>query len=276
MADIFISYSKPDRHKVVMLAAYLESEGWSVWWDENLSSGEPYRDEIMKQLSAARAVIVLWTPTSVKSEFVRAEAGRAKADGKLIPVKDTSLVYADIPIPFGEMHTENFAQHELIRAAIVAQLAKPQVQPGTLWWATKTLRYQALTWFGIVGGAITMFVSLQGLLTLAHWARWLVTSWQDVTSAMWSFLFSIVRLSLPREYAPILTFMLFGLSIAYGARRASVAGRDVSVVPRFAFIVLLAVFLLLYLGWIVGAHYLNYLLNTWDSHIYYNYSRRYV
>ena len=34
VADIFISYSKPDRDKVVMLAAYLESEGWTVWWDK--------------------------------------------------------------------------------------------------------------------------------------------------------------------------------------------------------------------------------------------------
>src|SRR5215468_5045188 len=106
MADIFISYSKPDRDKVVLLAAYLESEGWSVWWDTNLAVGDPYRDEIMKQLATARAVIVLWTPTSVKSDFVRAEAGRAKADGKLIPAKD-GVSYGDIPLPFGEMHTED-------------------------------------------------------------------------------------------------------------------------------------------------------------------------
>jgi hypothetical protein len=40
VADIFISYSKPDRDKVVMLGAYLESEGWSVWWYKNLNSEE--------------------------------------------------------------------------------------------------------------------------------------------------------------------------------------------------------------------------------------------
>src|SRR5262245_40581735 len=124
MADIFISYSKADRDKVVILAAYLESEGWTVWWDTNLAAGDAFRDEIMKQLAAARAVIVLWTPTSVKSDFVRAEAGRAKADSKLIPVKD-GLSYGDIPLPFGEMHTEDLGKRELIRAAVVAQLAKP-------------------------------------------------------------------------------------------------------------------------------------------------------
>ena len=45
----------------------------------------------MKQLAAARAVIVLWTQNSIKSDFVRAEAGRAKADGKLIPVKESDV-----------------------------------------------------------------------------------------------------------------------------------------------------------------------------------------
>ena len=118
MTDIFISYSKPDRDKVVMLAAYLESEGWTVWWDKNLSPGEPYRDEIMRELAKARAVIVMWTQTSIKSDFVRAEAGQAKAQGKLIPVKQGNVAYSDIPLPFGEIHTEELSKTELIRAAV--------------------------------------------------------------------------------------------------------------------------------------------------------------
>src|SRR5262245_27408378 len=51
MADIFSSYSKPNRDKIVMLAGYLESEGWTVWWDKSLTVGEPYRDEIMSELA---------------------------------------------------------------------------------------------------------------------------------------------------------------------------------------------------------------------------------
>jgi hypothetical protein len=43
VADIFISYSKADRDKVVMLAAYLEAEGWTTWWDTNLAVGTQYR-----------------------------------------------------------------------------------------------------------------------------------------------------------------------------------------------------------------------------------------
>jgi hypothetical protein len=101
VTDVFISYSKPDRDKVVMPAAYLESEGWTIRWDKNLSPGAPYRDEIMRELVTARAVIVPWTQNSIKSDFVRAEAGRAKADGKLIPVKTDDVAYGDIPLPLG-------------------------------------------------------------------------------------------------------------------------------------------------------------------------------
>src|SRR5262245_52632201 len=125
MADIFISYSKADHALALKLSAFLEAEGWSVWWDESLAPADLYRDEIMKQLAAARAVITIWTPNSVKSDWVRAEAGRAKADRKLIPVKTSDVAYADIPLPFGEMHTENVGSTDLIRAAVVAQLAKP-------------------------------------------------------------------------------------------------------------------------------------------------------
>src|SRR5215813_2336378 len=61
MADIFISYSKADRSIALKLSAFLEAEGWTVWWDRSLSAGETYRDEIMKELTAARAAIVIWT-----------------------------------------------------------------------------------------------------------------------------------------------------------------------------------------------------------------------
>src|SRR6266699_7265689 len=148
MADIFISYSKADHALALKLSTFLESEGWSVWWDKSLAAADLYRDEIMKQLAAARAVITIWTENSVKSDWVRAEAGRAKAEGKLIPVKTADVAYADIPLPFGEMHTENVEASPLIRAAVVAQLAKPVVEPSAVALLTKGFKYELLTWVG--------------------------------------------------------------------------------------------------------------------------------
>ena len=49
MSDIFISYSKADHALALKLSAFLEAEGWSVWWDKSLAAADLYRDEIMKQ-----------------------------------------------------------------------------------------------------------------------------------------------------------------------------------------------------------------------------------
>jgi hypothetical protein len=216
MADIFISYSKPDRDLIVKLSAFLEAEGWSVWWDKGLVPGDAYRDEIMKQLAAARAVITVWTENSVKSEWVRAEAGRAKADGKLVPTKTPSLSYADIPLPFGEMHTENVNSFELVRAAVVAQLAKPAVAPTPFRVAAKNVQFQLLTWIGIAGGAVTLFSNIGGALTLADWARLLVERWHEFMTDFWRLLLGWTGISIPKEIVPILSFAVFVAILVVG------------------------------------------------------------
>jgi TIR domain len=132
MSDIFISYSKADHALALKLSAFLEAEGWTVWWDKSLAAADLYRDEIMKQLAAARAVITIRTPNSIKSDWVRAEAGRAKAEGKLIPVKTTDVAYADIPLPFGEMHIENVGSTVLIRRRAAEQRDELAARPHSI------------------------------------------------------------------------------------------------------------------------------------------------
>jgi hypothetical protein len=218
MADIFISYAKPDWHLALTLSEYLKSEGWSVWWDKSLTSGEIFRDEIMRQLATAKAVIVIWTERSVKSDCVCAEAGRAKADGKLIPVKQQTLRYSDIPLPFGEMHTENLNPNDmaLIRAAVVAQLARPPPHPAAL--NLQVFRYQFLTWIGMVGGTITLFTNIRGIFDLADWARWVVTHWHLWSHHVWSYLFGWLRISIPERIVPLLSFASFTLMLVIGTR----------------------------------------------------------
>lgn len=192
MADIFISYSKADRAQVLLLSAYLEAKGYTTWWDKNLTPGTPYRDEIMKQLAAARVAIVIWTHTSIKSDFVRAEAGRAKAEGKLIPVKEADIDYHDIPLPFGEMHTENLAQPELIRDAVFALMAKPTQAPA-LW---KRARFEVLSWLAVLGASVSLVSHLQGFLKLSLLSRYIVQYWTNVLTKLWSkVLFFLPRVS---------------------------------------------------------------------------------
>jgi TIR domain len=238
MADIFISYSKTDHALALKLSAFLEAEGWSVWWDKSLAAADLYRDEIMKQLAAARAVITIWTATSVKSDWVRAEAGRAKADGKLIPVKTADVAYADIPLPFGEMHTENISSFDLIRAAIVAQLAKPAVQQSAFWQITSAFKYNVLAWIGIVGSTISLFANLNGVLDLADRVRILVDHWHEWNQMVLAWVFGLIGISVPREFVPIISFIVFtamtviGVNLAVRAGTNSVTAQNVTPLKK--------------------------------------------
>lgn len=192
MADIFISYSKADRPQVVLLSAFLEAKGYTTWWDKDLTPGVAYRDEILRQLAAARVAIVIWTKTSIKSDFVRAEAGRAKAEGKLIPVKEGDVDYGDIPLPFGEMHTEGLAQLELIRDAVFALMARPSQRPA-LW---RRARFELLSWIAVLCASVTLVSHLQGFLKLSLLSRYIVQYWTNVLTTVWSkVLFFLPRVS---------------------------------------------------------------------------------
>jgi TIR domain len=106
VADIFISYSKQQPEPTREVAAYLGSQGYSVWWDADLTSGEDFGHVIDRELDAAKAVIVIWTKGSIASKWVRAEARHADRDGKLIPLRTEDLDTSRIPKPYCEYHTD--------------------------------------------------------------------------------------------------------------------------------------------------------------------------
>lgn len=210
MADVFVSYSKQDHEEARLLAAYLEAEGFSVWWDTSLKSGEQFRKVIMTELGRARAVIVIWTENSIESDWVQSEAGRAHADRKLIPVKSKALQYKDIPPPFDNMHIENIDRRENILGAVVAQLVKPEAQVSAIGQMSKKARYHLLSWLGIAGAVLTLSSNVQGLLTLARLTRRIVESWGDIVQVAWSHVLFFV----PKVYgtdAMILTLVSFTL-----------------------------------------------------------------
>src|SRR5262245_843341 len=196
MADVFISYSKAYRELALSMSALLESHGWSTWWDASLEPADKFRDKIMRELEAARAVISIWTHNSVTSDWVRGEAGRARQRDKLIPLRAKGLGYSDIPLPFGEMHTEDLGNEEAVVRAVKALLARPAMNP-SMWrvgWAR--VRYEALAWFGIVGTSLTLVSNLRGLLTLADWAKVIVQNWVWALHWFWTHaLFFVPRLT---------------------------------------------------------------------------------
>ena len=102
MADLFVSYARADRARVAPLVAALEAEGWSVWWDPEMSPGQEFDRLIAEELDKAKAVIVVWTPASVASRWVRGEARVAADRGVLAPVRFEG---AQLPIDLRAIHT---------------------------------------------------------------------------------------------------------------------------------------------------------------------------
>ncbi|MET0183756.1 MAG: TIR domain-containing protein [Caulobacterales bacterium] len=138
MAQIFLSYASQDRLRIKPLAEALEARGFSVWWDRALGAGEDYAAVITRELSAAKVVIVVWTDASAASTFVRDEAGRARDQGRLIPVM---LDRVQIPLGFGAFQAEDFsawngraeaAQMQLLEEAIHAKLEGRAIDGGAV------------------------------------------------------------------------------------------------------------------------------------------------
>ena len=86
MTDIFLSYSREDQARAKLFADAFAAAGLSVWWDTALTAGEAYDQVTERALKSAKAVVVLWSPRSVESRWVRAEATLADRNKTLVPV----------------------------------------------------------------------------------------------------------------------------------------------------------------------------------------------
>ena len=80
----------------------LRAEDIDVWWDDDLYASQKWEETIDKSLTEASAIIVLWSETSIASDWVRYEASAAKSRGTLVPAK---VSRCDIPTPFLSVQT---------------------------------------------------------------------------------------------------------------------------------------------------------------------------
>jgi TolB-like protein len=95
--DIFLSYNREDTALAQAYRDALLHEGFDVWWDATLRSGETYDEVTEKALRGAKAVVVLWSPRSVASHWVRAEATIAFRNKTLVPA---TIEPCDKPVMF--------------------------------------------------------------------------------------------------------------------------------------------------------------------------------
>ena len=118
MADVFVSYARSDRARVAPLVAALEAQGWTVWWDPQIAAGQDFDRQIAAELKAASVVLVVWTPKSVESRWVRGEARDGAERGVLVPVRFEN---AELPIDVRALHTTELDSWK-------GDLQAPQVQ----------------------------------------------------------------------------------------------------------------------------------------------------
>lgn len=96
MADIFISYARDDRDRVAPIASALEEEGYTVWWDFDLTPGSTFQNVISENLRGAKCVLVVWSKASINSQWVKEESDDGKRRDILVPA-----MIDDVEIPLG-------------------------------------------------------------------------------------------------------------------------------------------------------------------------------
>lgn len=118
MADVFVSYARGDKARVAPLVAAIEAKGWSVWWDPEITPGQEFDDQIEAEIDAAKAVLVVWSPVSVASRWVRGEAREAAERGILVPVR---FDQARLPMDVRAIHTTDLDDWDEDPASAPAQ-----------------------------------------------------------------------------------------------------------------------------------------------------------
>lgn len=83
---VFLSYARADQGQATQLAATLKDAGLDVWWDALIEGGAAFAKSIEAALESCNAVVVMWSRTSVASDWVLDEAARGRELRKLVPV----------------------------------------------------------------------------------------------------------------------------------------------------------------------------------------------
>lgn len=149
-------------------AEALKKEGFDVWWDVGLKSGDAYDVVTEKALREAKCVVVLWSPRSVASHWVRSEASIGQEHKCLAPVK---IEACELPVMFRLMQTADLSNwkgdrsdpawaafvgdvRRFVEQDGVARVAKPVAAPAkTAMSRRKVMLVGGASAVAVVGGA---------------------------------------------------------------------------------------------------------------------------
>lgn len=118
VAPVFVSYSRTDMGVVGQMIDRLRRRGGAVTWDQDFIAGLDFEQAICKAIDISRSVIVVWSPASVQSPYVRDEARRALMANKLITTHVAGFNVADVPLGFGHLNTVPVDNHAQVRKSL--------------------------------------------------------------------------------------------------------------------------------------------------------------
>lgn len=164
---LFLSYARSDRVRIEPVAQALQAAGYDLWWDVLIEGGEAFARTIEERLDRADAVIVVWSEASIRSDWVRDEAGQGRDLRKLVPI---SLDGSDPPIGFRQYHAIDFSRWDgspgaTEFAALLRALAAPAAggASGTMPFPPRMGRIRSRRSLLFAGGAATVALLAGGI-----------------------------------------------------------------------------------------------------------------
>jgi len=131
---VFLSYSHEDANLVYPELRWLQDQGFNIWWDEGISPGATWRNELVQALHGCSLILYFITPNSVESEQCIREINFG-LDEYHCPVLAIHLVETTLPDALGLSLSDRQAilRHELasedyerkVISAISAYLEQP-------------------------------------------------------------------------------------------------------------------------------------------------------
>ena len=164
---LFLSYARADEASARRISAALQHAGYTVWWDALIEGGAAFGQSIAKALESADVVLVLWSKTSIESDWVKDEAAQGRERHRLVPL---SLDGTIPPLGFRQYQVidlshwhgrRNSAQFTAIERAIAAAVGHEPVRAAT----TPVTRRKL-----IVGGSAAAALVMGGA-SLVAWER---------------------------------------------------------------------------------------------------------
>jgi len=145
--QVFMSYSRRDKDVMWRTAIFLRKQGVNVWVDnEKLIPGTPiWEEEIEKAIKAAKAVVVVMSPDSKNSEWVRREISLADQYRKhILPIlvrgdEDSSITLRLVTRQYVDMRADEEVGLNSLYSALSAYLGEAGAQKNEIVQPAETL-----------------------------------------------------------------------------------------------------------------------------------------